>query len=92
MRDARAVRDDPRRAGVGLGLAERLHRLLHVGAHRDARHLDVPVAQSLEPEVLLDGRDRLVSIEDCVGHRSPTYTRGRAGASRSFRSQRAIGE
>ena len=43
VRDAVAVRDHERRAGVRLGLGQHLDRLRHVGAHRDLRDVDVAV-------------------------------------------------
>ncbi len=45
-----------RRAGVRLGLGERLHRLRVVGADRDLRDVDVAVGHGDQPEVLLRGR------------------------------------
>ena len=56
MRDAVAVGDDQRGAGIRLRLAERLDRLLVVGAEGDVGDVDVPVGDRLEPEVLLGDR------------------------------------
>ena len=53
MRDARAVGDDQRRARIGLGLAQRLHRLVDLGAEGHLGDVDVAVAHRLEAEVLL---------------------------------------
>ena len=51
--DAVAVGDDEARPVVGLGLPERGERLVRVGAHGHARHVDVAVGDGLQGDVLL---------------------------------------
>jgi GNAT superfamily N-acetyltransferase len=51
--DAVAVGDDQRGPVVGLRLAERLQRLLGVGAHRHPGHVHVAVRDGLQGQVLL---------------------------------------
>ena len=57
VRDAVAVGDNQRRPRIRLGFEQRLQRLRHLGAHRDARDIDVAIhvgdqAQILFPTVL----------------------------------------
>ena len=55
VRDAVAVRDHERRAGVGLGLLDGLDGLEVLRAERDPRDVDVAVAHRHQAEVLLAG-------------------------------------
>ena len=54
--DAVAVRDDQRRAGEGLGLLERLHRLHVLGSHGHLSDVHVAVGHGDQAEVLLRAR------------------------------------
>ncbi len=56
MRDAVAEGDDDRRAVVGVGLEERLHRLGVLRAERDVRDVDVAVGHRDHAQVLLRPR------------------------------------
>ena len=53
VRDAVAVGDDERRAGVALGFQEGLDRLVVLGAEGDLGHVDVAVAHGDQAQVLL---------------------------------------
>jgi F-type H+-transporting ATPase subunit epsilon len=55
VRDAVAVGEDQRRPGPGLGLAERLQRLLRIGAHRHLGDIDVAIGDRLQRQVLARG-------------------------------------
>ena len=53
VRDAMAVSDDERRAGIGFGLHERAQGLLVLSAQRHAGHVDVAVGHGDEAKVFL---------------------------------------
>ncbi len=53
MRDAVTVGNDDRRPVVRLGFEERIHRLLRRRAHGNLRHVDVPVRDRHQAEILL---------------------------------------
>ena len=55
VRDAVTVGDDERRPGVRFRFEQRLHRLRHLGAHRDPRHVDVAIHAGEQAEILLAG-------------------------------------
>jgi len=56
MRNAMAVGDDQRGAGIGFGFDERPERMLVFGAHGHAGHIDRPVAHGDKAEVFLAQR------------------------------------
>ena len=74
MHLAGRVADDERRAVVSLRLGQRLDRLVHIGAHRNVRDIDIAVGHRDLRQVLLAdglaGRSKLRDLADVGGLRS----------------------